>query len=95
MHKLMSSRYDVAGYVCSAISEKCSGPSSSTLGLAAARVFGDQVPNVFLPLARPAQICASFSATHGSPRKFLPGMWWSDVYVQYRRAYTRSHEERA
>lgn len=65
------------------------------MGLASARVFGAQVPNVFLCLAWSTQIRAPFPAADRSPGKFLFGMWWSDVYVQHRRADTRSHAERA
>jgi len=51
------------------------------MGLASARVFGAQMPDLFLPVAWPTQIRTPFSTADRSLGKFLPNMRWSDVYI--------------
>ena len=51
------------------------------MGLASARIFGAQVPDIFLPLAWPTQIRAPLSAANGGPGKFLLGMRWFVIHA--------------
>lgn len=59
------------------------GSDTQIMGMASFGIFGSEMPKLLFCLAQPPLFYSSFSAAYRSSRKFLPGMWWSDVYIQH------------